>query len=74
MTGFPTHHPADLRSRQILVGYLVVGGGPDVRFQLSPSCSLQHFDQLQDGERTFGREVERLASKCRVFGDRLGKL
>jgi hypothetical protein len=56
------------------VGYLVAGGGPDVRFQLSPNRSLEHFDQLQNGKGTFGREVDRLAAQCRVLGDRLSKL
>src|ERR1700722_13272711 len=56
------------------MGYLVAGGGPDVRFQLSTSRSLEHLDQLQYGKGTFGREVERLAFKCWVRGDRLGKL
>src|SRR6201996_6278913 len=55
------------------MGYLVAGGGPDVRFQHSPRRSLEQLDQLQHGERTFGREVERLACKCWILGDRLGK-
>src|SRR3984957_9522800 len=56
------------------MGYLVASGGPDVGFQLSPSRSLEHLDQLQHRKRTFGREVERLAAQCWVLGDRLGKL